>query len=270
MEELDIVQLKKTELNILLYIDRFCRENKIEYSLGGGTLLGAVRHKGFIPWDDDIDLNMTRDNYERFIDLFSRENGRYRLITYKTNPQYKYLFAKVVDTQTRLIEDHNFPVEELGVFVDIFPIDSLANTREAAAEKLKKVKLKRFLCVAACWKHFYINHNRNMLRQIPRLVFFLFSRFINAQKVNDWIEQQFPFDESKKYWGCVCGSYEEREIMERDVFTQYKDMEFEGHRFMGIKNYDTYLSNLYHDYMRLPPKEKQVAHHTFVAYEKNS
>lgn len=270
MHELNIEELKKTELDIAIYVDDFCRKNGIQYSLGGGTLLGAVRHKGFIPWDDDIDLNMTRDNYERFIDLFSRENGRYRLVTYKTNPQYKYLFAKVVDTQTCLIEDHNFPVEEMGVFVDIFPIDSLADTKEAAAEKLKKVKFKRFLCVAACWKHFYINHNRNTIRQLPRFAFFLLSRFINVQKANEWIEQQFPFDESKKYWGCVCGSYEEREIMEREVFTQYIDMEFEGHKFMGIKNYDIYLSNLYHDYMKLPPKEKQVAHHTFVAYEKNN
>lgn len=270
MQELNLEQLKNLELNILIKIDNFCRKNEIDYSLGGGTLLGAVRHKGFIPWDDDIDINMTRDNYERFLDLFSRESGRYRLVSYRTNPQYKYLFAKVVDTQTQLVEDHNFPVEELGVFVDIFPIDSLADTREAAAAKLKKVKFKRFLCVAACWKHFYINHNRDMIRQLPRFIFFLLSRSIDVQKVNEWIEQQFPFDETKKYWGCVCGSYEEREIMEQEVFTQYVDMEFEGHRFMGIKNYDIYLSSLYHDYMKLPPKEKQVAHHTFVAYEKNN
>ena len=106
MHELTLEELKKTELDIAIYIDTFCRKNNIEYSLIGGSLLGAVRHKGFIPWDDDIDLNMTRDNYEHFIELFSKENGRYRLVTYKTNPQYKYLFAKVVDTQTHLIENH--------------------------------------------------------------------------------------------------------------------------------------------------------------------
>lgn len=268
MHELTLEELKKTELDIAIYIDTFCRKNNIEYSLIGGSLLGAVRHKGFIPWDDDIDLNMTRDNYEHFIELFSKENGRYRLITYKTNPQYKYLFAKVVDTQTHLIENHNFPVEEMGVFVDVFPVDSLADTRDAAAKKLKNVKLKRFLCVAACWKHFYINHDRNMIRQIPRFVFFLLSRFIDVQKANEWIEQQFPFDETKKYWGCVCGSYEEREIMEREVFTSYMDVEFENHTFRAIKNYDIFLSSIYHDYMKLPPRDKQVAHHTFSAYGK--
>ena len=266
MQELNLEQLKKVEFNILLEIDRFCREHGIRYSLAGGTLLGAVRHKGFIPWDDDIDICMTRDQYDRFISLFSQETGRYRVITYKNNPQYKYLFAKVVDTHTKLVEDHNFPVDGMGVFVDIFPIDVLGDTREEAAQILKKVKLKRFLCVAASWKHFYINHNRSVFRQLPRLAFFLISRGINVSKMNAWIDAQFPFDESKAYWGCVCGSYEEREIMEREVFTHYMELEFEGHQFMVFQEYDTYLRCLYHDYMKLPPKEKQIAHHTFNAY----
>lgn len=267
MQKMNLEQLKKVELDILIEIDRFCREHGIKYSLGGGTLLGAVRHKGFIPWDDDIDLNMTRDNYDRFIALFSREKGRYRVITYQNNPQYKYLFAKVVDTNTILVEDHNFPVDDLGVFVDIFPIDSLDDTKDEAIAKLKKIKFRRFLCVAASWKHFYINHNKNILRQIPRFAFFLLSRLVDVRKINEWIESVFPFDETKAYWGCVCGSYEEREVMKREVFTQYIEMEFEGHAFMGIKEYDTYLSNLYHHYMEIPPKEKRVAHHTFKAYE---
>lgn len=268
MHELTLNELKKIELNIAIYIDDFCRKNNIEYSLGGGSLLGAVRHKGFIPWDDDIDLNMTRDQYERFSLLFQEETGPYRLITYKNDPQYKYLFAKVVDTRTQLIEDHNFPVDDMGVFVDIFPIDSLGDTETVAIANLKKVKFKRFLCVAACWKHFYINRNRSLLRQLPRLVFFVLSRFIDVKKINAWIENQFPFNMEKKYWGCVCGSYEEREVMEQKVFTEYMDIEFEGHSLRGIRNYDMYLSNLYGNYMKLPPKNKQVAHHTFIAYEK--
>ena len=212
---------------------------------------------------------MTRDNYDRFLSLFPKDSGRYQVVSYSNNPQYNYLFAKVVDTQTILVEDHNFPVDNLGVFVDIFPIDALGDSRQQAAAMLKKVKFKRFLCVAACWRHFYINRNRSILRQLPRFGFFLLSRFLDVRKTNLWIEAQFPFAPSKAYWGCVCGSYEEREIMEREVFTQYIDMEFEGHLFMGIKEYDTYLSNLYHNYMELPPKEKQVAHHTFKAYARD-
>ena len=269
MQELSIEHLKETELDILIEIDRFCRKQEIQYSLAGGTLLGAVRHKGFIPWDDDIDLMMTRENYDKFISLFSKEAGRYRVITYQNNPQYNYLFAKVVDSQTKVVEDHNFPVDDLGVFVDIFPIDALGDTIGEAKQKLKKVKFKRFLCVASSWKHFYINQNRNFLRQIPRFCFYLMRRFVNARKANAQIEKNFPFDKEKKYWGCVCGSYEEREIMKRDVFTEYTDLEFEGIQFMCIKAYDTYLSSLYHDYMKLPPQSKQVAHHTFVAYKKN-
>jgi lipopolysaccharide cholinephosphotransferase len=145
MQELSIERLKETELDIFIEIDRFCRKNEIQYSLAGGTLLGAVRHKGFIPWDD-IDLMMTRENYDRFISLFSKEAGRYRVITYQNNPQYKYLFAKVVDSQTKVVEEHYFPVDDLGVFVDIFPIDALGNTIGEAKQKLKKAKFKRFLC----------------------------------------------------------------------------------------------------------------------------
>ena len=267
MQKLSIEQLKKNELDILIEIDRFCREHEIQYSLAGGTLLGAVRHKGFIPWDDDIDLMMTREQYEKFITLFSKETGRYRVITYQNNPQYNYMYAKVVDSQTKVVEDYNFPVDELGVFVDIFPVDSIGNTVQEAKQKLKKVKFKKFLCVASCWEHFYINSNRSLLRQIPRFCFFLMSRFINVRNTNKQIEKYFSFDEKMEYWGCVCGAYEEREILKKDIFTEYADLEFEGFQFMSIRDYDSYLSSLYHDYMKLPPKDKQAVHHTFVAYK---
>ena len=268
MKELTLEQIKKRELDILIEIDRFCRQNGIRYSLCGGALIGAVRHKGFIPWDDDIDLNMTRDQFNRFVELFSKEQGRYRLITHRNNPQYNYLFAKVVDTNTCLIEDHNFPIDDLGIFVDIFPVDPLGETKEIAEAKVKKIKFKRFLCVAACWKKFYINRSRSLLRQIPRFLFYILSRFIDVHKTNVWMESQFPFEENKAYWGCFSGSYEEREIMEKDVFNQHIDMEFEGHQFMVMRKYDTFLKNIYNNYMELPPEEKRVAHHTFRVYDK--
>jgi len=106
MIELDIEALKKVELDILSFIHDFCEKNDIKYSLCGGTLLGAVRHKGFIPWDDDIDIFMLRDQYEKFISLMeNNDDDTFKLITYKNSKNYNLLFAKVVDKRTILIED---------------------------------------------------------------------------------------------------------------------------------------------------------------------
>jgi len=269
MIELDIEALKKVELDILSFIHDFCEKNDIKYSLCGGTLLGAVRHKGFIPWDDDIDIFMLRDQYEKFISLMeNNDDDTFKLITYKNSKNYNLLFAKVVDKRTILIEDHFKKVNDMGVYVDIFPIDSLADSVEESKKKLKKSKFKKFIGVASNWRHFYINKNSGFLRQIPRFIFYIASRFKNPKKGYLTIEKQFPYDNNLKYFGVVCGVYNEKEIMLKETFDFSEYLEFEGRKFCVIKDYKTYLTSLYGNYMELPPVEKRVAHHTFKAYFK--
>ena len=126
-KKLTVDDARKVELGILKYIDSVCRSNNIPYCLDYGTLLGAIRHKGFIPWDDDIDISMKRDDYERFVELMqSNTPSQYRLLTDKTCEGYYYEYGKMVDTSTRLVETDIMEIPEMGVWVDIFPKDNIS------------------------------------------------------------------------------------------------------------------------------------------------
>ena len=265
-------EIKETELKILVFFDEFCRKKSVKYSLTGGTLIGAVRHNGFIPWDDDIDVMLKRDYYELFIKEFPEfsKGSNYELITFKNNKEYNYLFSKIVDKRTCLIEAHNKPVKELGVFIDVFPIDYIDNDYKKSYKKLKNVEFKKYLIVASNWKHFYVNNNHGFFRQILRFFFYLISRFINPKKRLSFIEKSFSKNEKRNYVACICGSYSiDKELMKAEIFGDYIDLEFEGKRFMSIIGFDSYLKSLYGDYMKLPPVEKRVARHTFDAYWKD-
>ena len=112
-------EVKQVELGILDYINSICKEHKIEYFLDYGTLLGAIRHKGFIPWDDDIDICMTRKNYERFVSVFSKDDkSNYKLLSMETSSSYYYEFGKVVDTRTVLNETETIELPGMGIWVD--------------------------------------------------------------------------------------------------------------------------------------------------------
>ena len=139
MKKMNLDDLKNCEFDILCYVDSICRELGLRYTLIGGTLLGAVRHKGFIPWDDDIDISMPRPDYEKFIDYCVSNESRYRLITNKTEPNWKDIYAKLIDTKTELHEQLTNRFEyKNGVFIDIFPVDALSDTLDASVKKFKK------------------------------------------------------------------------------------------------------------------------------------
>lgn len=271
MKEISLGELKKIELDILTEIDKICKEQNIRYSLCGGTLLGAVRHGGFIPWDDDIDIFMPRPDYNRFIDYCIKNPTTFALICNKTDKRYGYLFAKAMAKNTVIREENNNPKNiDMGVYVDIFPIDGLAGTFKKAEKKFAKSSFKRELLVASNWKKFFRSKTRKWYVEPIRFAFFILSRFVNQSKLILSIEKLYPEElfEKAEFSACICGSYRSNEIAKKEIYTQYLDIEFEGKTFKGLKNYDKYLSNIYGDYMQLPPKEKQVSHHTFEAYYK--
>lgn len=137
----DIAELRKVQTGILDDIHRFCTANGIMYFLSCGTLIGAVRHKGYIPWDDDLDLYMPRKDYDRFVKLYTDAGGRYRVLDPKKEKNYFYTFAKVVDTRTLLVETETEGYQ-IGVYVDIFPVDYVSDNE---AERQRIFKRKRLL-----------------------------------------------------------------------------------------------------------------------------
>ncbi len=254
MKQLEHREIQLELLEILKAIDAFCKEKGIRYSLAYGTLLGAARHKGFIPWDDDIDLQMPRPDYERFVAEFRHP----RYICHRNSPKFTQYFAKVEDPTTVCHERKLSRRLRMGLNVDIFPVDGKPDTPE-----LQKAHEKRI--------------GRPVRRLfIRRRGFFTFRDF-NFAKIEAfihspeyWINQAETLMKSYDvatcdYCGSICTTYNGLvEIFPRDVFENYTTLEFEGIQFPVFARWDYFLKSYYGDYMQLPPEEKRRIHHNAV------
>lgn len=271
MKELTLKEIQNVELNLLLQFKTICEDNAFRYSLGGGSLLGAIRHKGFIPWDDDIDVMMPRPDYDKFLKYCRNNLVPFKLITYDTEKGYNGLFAKIWSPDTIIIDDLMVLDYEIGVNIDIFPIDGLGNSKQEALKIFHKTAWNREMLNAVLWKRFFRSKTHSIFIEPIRFTMFVLSRFADPKKLLRKVDEEnlrHSFDDSL-YAGCVCGSYREQEVMTKETFINYIDAVFEGKQFKIIANFDEYLMKHYGNYMELPPKEKQNSHHTYKAYKRN-
>lgn len=281
MRELTQEELKQVELEILKDVARFCDKNNIRYYLGGGTLLGAVRHQGFIPWDDDIDISMPRPDYERFFKIYNGSNRRYLAKCVETYPDYWRTFGKVFDRRTYLKED-SICLEKKGngVFIDVFPIDGIPDSRIKQILLGKEQEFLNFLYHGSAWtytqSHKYDDSIDEFakLKNIIRTVFkFCAVTFLHPLPTHKLIRiinrnaSREKYDSSNMIGAIVdCAHGADCEIIEKAIFEPRIKFNFENEEFWGPKGYDAYLRNLYGNYMILPPKKRQVTHHDFRAF----
>lgn len=267
MNELSLAEIKQIQLNILLIIAEFCEKNSIKYFLFVGTLLGAVRHKGYIPWDDDIDICMMREDYEKFFEKFNGYSDSLKAINYETDEDYYSVSGKVIDTNTIMQECNNFN-KDIGVYVDIFPMDKLPS--EKAAINLQN-KLRPYKIILEL-KTVKPDKSRVWYKNtILKIGSFLF-RYISTR----WLIKKITC-KSRIYNNQDCNyiadisvfTYGLRELFQKSWFEEICELEFEGYMFKGPKEYDKILHHLFGDYMKLPPIEKRVSHHKYKAYRKN-
>jgi lipopolysaccharide cholinephosphotransferase len=266
MEKINIDELKSIQLGILGYFDEVCSSHMLRYSLCGGTLLGAIRHQGYIPWDDDIDVFMPRDDYEKLCNIVNAvPSSIYKMFTVNTKNDFYFTFGKLVNTATIIEEFYDRPIKDMGVNIDVFPVDGLPNNKYLCSLYWNIMRiLKRINTMVAKKNAKGENGLKTMLRHMVFFSYYFLPKTFCAKQLN-WLARFHKFSKSKVVAVSVFG-YGRKEELPVDVFDEFVDVSFEGKKFKSIKRYDIYLNNLYGAFMRLPPVEKQVAKHTFEAY----
>ena len=261
MKNITIKESKEIQLAILDAIDLFCKSNKLRYSLAYGTLIGAVRHQGFIPWDDDIDIMMPRPDYDKFLKLFKHEYLKTQY--YGNDNTCPMCFAKVIDDRTLVIQPKN--LFRSGIWVDVFPIDGYPNDDggiyfNKISKKVYALTKNRSLTKGE-WRV-----SRNVLEYLVKHLLDPRSR---SSVIRDYEDLIYSYDfEKSEYAGCSCCRDTYKEIMPAMVFKEYISLPFEGKEYSCVKYYDLFLKNMYGDYMILPPVDQQIGHHDYKMYWK--
>ncbi len=262
MKELSIEELRSRQVRVLNQVVDFCEEQGLRYFLCGGTLLGAVRHKGYIPWDDDIDIMMPREDYDKLI--FNFKVDGLTMFSSRVRGDYYYPFAKVSDDET-VIYEHMFlgQSEYYGVNIDVFPIDSFPNDHKEQKKFLRRMYWLRKLLRQKRVKRTGVFID-DTLRKIGR---FLMKRY-SVQVLSNLIAKHATTynDQDTDYRGIIVWGYGSKEVCRTQVFEGDTKVEFEGKEYNAPAGYKEYLSTVYGDYMQLPPLEKQKRPHIFKAF----
>lgn len=266
MKKIELKEQKKIMIELLEYFDKVCRENDIKYSLIGGSLIGAIRHKGIIPWDDDIDVILSKSEYLKLIQILENMNdSRYKLLTINNCRGYNFPFPKLVDKRTFVVEPKLLnQIKEYGIFIDIFSYSNTSNSEKIRIKDFKKIKLLNSMMSRTKldfkddgFKQNFLRLNKNILskiigyRNIIKFLNIIYNKYNNVD--TDYVVSNWPVYNINK------------EVQKSKNIIEYTDVEFENIKIMIFKNYDEILRTTFGNYMQLPPENQRKAH-GLIAY----
>lgn len=269
MRKIELAELKMLQMDVLSAIHRFCIQHDIKYSLACGTMLGCARHKGYIPWDDDMDIYLLRDDYNKLVREFPETyNGHYKLVTLERDTRWNRAYGKAYDDRT-VFKESAMGTDALGVNIDVFPIDDvpdvesewvLYNRKRLLLQYLYEMKVISFRKGRSFVKNAFLGICKFSLFPLTsRRIAIMVQRMA---KKNNGRQRKFVYE-------CCQGLFESRSFpFKKSLFDNLKLMPFEDREFFGFEAYDEYLTNCYGDWRQLPPKEKQISHHVFFAWWK--
>lgn len=250
-------------LEMLRYFDGVCRKNGINYSLIGGSLIGAIRHHGFIPWDDDIDVILMPNEYKKLMKVL-KGNNHYSLFVPNNPKTYFYPFPKLVDNNTELQEIGYNKIDGYGVFLDIFSYHYVSNNQlRQRMQYLKQMVVKKMFTIFALGPVCDSSIAKRMLLFPTRILSLdyiqrLYQKVCDKQKPTKYVFSNWPRYSRKK------------ETQRTEKVIDYIDVDFEGIKAMIFKNYDDVLRTTFDDYMKLPPKKDRVSYHNTIVVWKNN
>lgn len=268
-KEITLQDSQKLVLQILEFLKKICDEYDLKYYIMYGTLIGAVRHKGYIPWDDDVDVVMPRGDYNRLVEIMRNQKGRYRLVSFETNPKFTAPLPKIIDTKTELIQKYDFYERvNLGLYIDIFIADNAGDTIEEAEEFYKRSYAEYTKWYKSDLKLFL--HKKSKLRSVLSFIKRLPYRLRGISHYLTQLKKiSSKYENTKTNYVAITnsGSNEgKRNIFKASDFGEGVMLEFENINFRAPNEYKNLLEVEYGDYMKLPPKDKQVSHHSYELY----
>ena len=262
-KKLDIDEIKEVELGVMDYIHNICKEKGINYSLAYGSLLGAVRHRGFIPWDDDLDIALKRDQYDKLYQAILEDNNSiYKVVSWENDSRYPYPFYRVYDSRT--VYENNYIQNdiELGICVDVFPFDDYKDVNK----EITKLDMYRRLSVYTLYG---IRNKEAGIKNIVRYLMLVAFRLTRVKIWNKKLNDCSKAPVNSEYIDYLMESKKYSTKIDAKALDEVVECKFEDRVYNIPKDYDHILTTIYgEDYMEIPPIEKRIQHDDFVAYIK--
>ena len=267
MKKMSNMEVKKELVNMLKIFNEHCKKNEIEYSLIGGSLIGAIRHNGMIPWDDDIDIILSKDNYLKLKQTFVN-NSNYALVDYDYSNDFYFPFMKLMNLNTRANEHNSHKkIKDYGLFIDIFCYTEAPLVEKDRINFFKKIKFVNSLLTITS----PFEQNLTIKVRILRIGKNILAFILGKNKVHK-IEQKLIFSSKYQNSNYIVSNWPvysyKQEIQSKNDILEYIDVEFEGLKVRAFKNYDNILRNTFGNYMKLPPANKRVNHNMEVFWVK--